>query len=57
MNTDKIRYYLNVIFIILAVAAVIVYFVCKDNYSMFLYVAGAAIFFKLIEIFLRFTNR
>ena len=29
----------------------------KDDFKMFIYVCGAAIFVKLMEFFIRFTNR
>ena len=57
MNPDKIRNVLNILFMILAVAAIITYFVAKDDFKMFIYVCGAAIFGKLMEFFIRFTNR
>ena len=58
MNPDKIRNVLNILFMILAVAAIITYFVAKDeDFKMFIYVCGAAIFVKLMEFFIRFTNR
>lgn len=57
MNPDKIRTILNLIFMLLAIAAVIVYFVAKNNFSLFIYTCGAAIFVKLMEFFIRFTNR
>mgnify|MGYP001513544418 FL=1 len=57
MNPDKIRNVLNILFMILAVAAIITYFVAKDHFKMFIYVCGAAIFVKLMEFFIRFTNR
>lgn len=57
MNPDKIRNVLNILFIILAIAAVITYFVAKDNFTLFLYVCGAALFVKLMEFYIRFTNR
>ena len=57
MNPDKIRNVLNILFMILAVAAIITYFVAKDDFKMFIYVGGAAIFVKLMEFFIRFTNR
>ena len=57
MNPDKIRTILNLIFMLLAIAAVIVYFVAKNNFSLFIYTCGAAIFAKLMEFFIRFTNR
>ena len=56
MNPDKIRNVLNILFIILALAAIIVYFVA-DDFKIFIYVCGAAIFVKLMEFFIRFTNR
>lgn len=56
MNTDKIRGVLNLVFLILAVASVIIYFVC-DDYKVFMYTCGAAIFIKIMEFFIRFTNR
>ena len=57
MNPDKIRSVLNILFMILALAAIIVYFVAKDDFKLFIYVCGAAIFAKLMEFFIRFTNR
>ena len=55
MGTDKIRYYLNIIFIVLAIASVILYFVA--DYRTFIYVCGTAIFVKVMEFIIRFTNR
>ena len=52
MNPDKIRNVLN-----MALAAIITYFVAKDDFKVFIYVCGAAIFVKLMEFFIRFTNR
>ncbi len=57
MDTDKIRNVLNIIFLILAVAAVVTYFVAKDDFMKFVYVCSAAIFVKVTEFFIRFTNR
>ena len=57
MNPDKIRSVLNILFMILALAAIIVYFVAKDDFKLFIYVCGAAIFVKLMEFFIRFTKR
>ena len=57
MDSDKIRNVLNILFLILAVAAVITYFVAKDVFMMFVYVCSAAIFVKVMEFFIRFTNR
>lgn len=57
MNPDKIRSILNILFMVLALAAIITYFVAKEDFKMFIYVCGAAIFVKLMEFFIRFTNR
>ena len=58
MNPDKIRNVLNILFMILALAAIIIYFVIgTEDFKVFIYVCGAAIFVKLMEFFIRFTNR
>ena len=57
MNPDKIRSVLNILFMILALASIIVYFVAKDDFKLFIYVCGPAILVKLMEFFIRFTNR
>ena len=57
MNPDKIRNVLNILFMILALAAIIVYFAARDDFKLFIYVCGATIFVKLMEFFIRFTNR
>ena len=57
MNPDKIRNVLNILFMILALAAIIVYFAARDDFKLFIYVSGSAIFVKLMEFFIRFTNR
>ena len=57
MNPDKIRNVLNILFLILALASIIVYIVARDDFKLFIYVCGAAIFVKLMECFIRFTNR
>ena len=57
MDSDKIRNVLNILFLILALAAIIVYFVAKNDFTLFIYVCGAAIFVKLMEFFIQFTNR
>ena len=36
MNPDKIRSVLNILFMILALAAIIVYFVAKDDFKLFI---------------------
>ncbi|UVQ24809.1 hypothetical protein NXX60_07620 [Bacteroides thetaiotaomicron] len=52
MNPDKIRNVLNILFMILALAAIIVYFVVgKEDFKMFIYVCGAAIFVKADGVF------
>ncbi|KAA6348797.1 hypothetical protein EZS27_003775 [termite gut metagenome] len=56
MNPDKIRNILNILFLVGALVAFIVYFAADDK-KLFLYVACGAIFFKLMEFFIRFTNR
>lgn len=56
METDKIRNVLNIIFLVLAVAAVATYFLV-DDFMTFVYVCAAAIFFKVTEFFIRFSNR
>lgn len=60
MNPDKIRFVLNILFLILALAAIIAYCVIyytEGDMKIFMYVCGAAIFVKLMEFFIRFTNR
>ena len=57
MNPDKIRNLLNILFLILALASIIVYIVARDDFKLFIYVCGAAIFVKLMGFFIRFTNR
>ena len=57
MNPDKIRNVLNILFLILALASIYVYFVVSDDINLFIYVCGSAIFVKLMEFFIRFTNR
>ena len=49
MNIDLIRN----IFMALALAAVITYFMASD-FKVFIYVCAAAIFLKLMEFFMRF---
>jgi len=58
MNPDKIRNVLNILFMALALASVITYFtIGKEDFKMFIYVCSAAFFVKLMEFFIRFTNR
>lgn len=53
MNTDVIRSILNIVFMVLAIASVIIYFTV-DDFTTFIYTCAAAICCKLIEFFLRF---
>ena len=58
MNPDKLRTILNILFLVLAAAAVITYFVVKGgDITPFIYVCSAAIFVKIMEFFIRFNNR
>ena len=57
MNPDKIRNVLNILFMILALAAISTYFVAKVDFKVSIYVCGAAICVKLMEFFIRFTIR
>jgi len=58
MNPNKIRNVLNILFMILALAAIIAYFAATEgNFKIFIYICGAAIFVKVMEFFIRFTNR
>lgn len=52
MGIDRIRTILNIVFMVLAIASVITYFV--EDFTTFIYVCGAAIFVKLMEFFMRF---
>ncbi|WP_018109466.1 hypothetical protein [Bacteroides propionicifaciens] len=54
MTTDKIRKALNILFLIGAAAAIITYFVA--DYRTFIYICAAAVFFKVLEFIIRFTN-
>ena len=38
MNPDKIRNVLNILFMVLALAAIIIYFAAKDDFKLFIYV-------------------
>ena len=53
MNTNLIRNILNIIFMVLALAAVLTYFFVSDL-NVFIFDCAAANFTKLIEFFLRF---
>ena len=41
MNPDKIRNVLNILFMILALSAIIVYFAARDDFKLFIYVCGS----------------
>lgn len=55
MTTEKIRAVLNALFLVGALAAVITYFTI-DDFQLFIYICGAAIFVKVVEIIIRMTN-
>ena len=54
MNPDKIRNVLNLLFLVLAVATVVVYFI---DMHLFIVVGSTAIFLKVMEFIIRFINR
>lgn len=56
MNPDKIRTFLNILFLIGALASFITYFAVEDK-KVFIYICATALFFKLMEFFIRFTHR
>ena len=56
MDPQKIRNILNILFMIGTLIAIIVYFAVDDK-KTFIYVCAAAIFVKIMEFFMRFTNR
>lgn len=56
-NIDRIRTILNLLFLIGAVASVILYFALGDDRTLFFYVCGASLFLKMMEIFIRFFMR
>lgn len=55
MNTDKIRNLLNLLFMIGAIASVILYFTVDDK-KIFFYACLASLFVKVMEFFIRFTR-
>lgn len=57
MNPDQIRNILNIIFMILFIVAVVIYFAVDTEPIWFVYICGAAIVIKIIEVFIRFTKR
>lgn len=56
MNPDKIRNVLNILFMIGALASILIYFAVDDK-KVFFYVCSATIFVKVMEFFIRFTHR
>ena len=56
MNFDKIRTILNIVFIFVALIAIVVYFMTDDN-MVFIYACGFAICIKLMEFIVRFIPR
>ena len=57
MNPEKKRNVWNIRFMIWPLAVIFTNLVAKDDFKVFIYVCGAAIFVKLMEFFIRFTNR
>lgn len=53
---SKIDMILTLLFMVLAVAAVICYFVFPENRLPFLYCGGAAICFRLAQYLMRFIS-
>ncbi len=56
-NIDKIRNILNILFMIGALASIILYFSLGEDKSIFFYVCGASLFLKMMEFVLRFLLR
>lgn len=52
---SKVDSILTILFMVLAVAAVVCYFTV-DNRTVFLYCGGAAICFRLVQYLLRFIS-
>ncbi len=55
MTPQKLRSILNILFLIGAIVAVLTYFIA-DDFQLFIYICGAAIFVKVLEFIIRFTN-
>ena len=53
-NIDKIRAILNILFLVGAVASVILYIVSGDDKTVFFYVCSASLFVKVLEFIFRF---
>lgn len=51
-----LRQTLNLLFMISFVVAVIIFFVNRDS-NLYIYVCGAAVFFKLVEFILRYVKK
>ena len=51
---DKIRYILNVLFLVMTAASAVIYLVADSR--TFLYVGAAALTVKVFEFILRFVN-
>ncbi len=54
MDNDKIRNILNILFMLGALASIILYFILGDDKTVFFYVCGASLFLKMIEFVFRF---
>ncbi len=54
VSVEKVRSILNVVFMLCAVAGLILYFAWPDNRLAGMAVIGAGMCFKIIEFFLRF---
>lgn len=57
LDKSKFRLILNILFLIIAAAGLVVYFVCEPGErTLGLYIIGAAMLVKIIEFVLRFTD-
>ena len=56
MDRDKIRNILNILFMIGAVASVILYFAMPSDRHPFMYVCSISLFLKMMEFVLRFMR-
>lgn len=57
MDTDQLRNILNIVFMLLFIAAVVIYFAVDNEPIWFVYICGAAIVVKIAEVFIRFIKR
>ncbi|MBN2660742.1 MAG: hypothetical protein JXR54_05685 [Tannerellaceae bacterium] len=55
MRDSKLDKILTIVFMVLAIAAVVCYF-ALDNKVVFLYCGGAAVVVRLTQYFMRFTH-